>query len=84
MLSPFKSAASLYCCDKIKFTESVKGMQISVTAIGVTPKSGPILRKGAKENDLIVVSGDIGSAFMGLKDNKRYNELHPDRFTQDD
>ena len=56
-------------------TSSVKGMQISVTAIGATPKSGPILRKGAKENDLIVVSGDIGSAFMGLKVLEREKEV---------
>ena len=56
-------------------TSSVKGMQISVTAIGTTPKSGPILRKGAKENDLIVVSGDIGSAFMGLKVLEREKEV---------
>ena len=56
-------------------TSSVKGMQISVTAIGATPRSGPILRKGAKENDLIVVSGDIGSAFMGLKVLEREKEV---------
>ena len=56
-------------------TSSVKGMQISVTAIGALLKSGPILRKGAKENDLIVVSGDIGSAFMGLKVLEREKEV---------
>ena len=56
-------------------TSSVKGLQISVTALGTTSKSGAILRNGAQVNDLIVVSGDIGSAFMGLKVLEREKEV---------
>ena len=47
-------------------TSSVTGLTISVTAIGEANLTDIVYRNGAKPNDLIVVSGDLGSAFMGL------------------
>jgi thiamine-monophosphate kinase len=40
---------------------------ISVTAIGEVKKDEIVYRSGAKENDLIVVSGNLGAAYMGLQ-----------------
>ncbi|MED5363067.1 MAG: thiamine-phosphate kinase, partial [Bacteroidota bacterium] len=54
---------------------SQQGMQLSVTALGVAPKTGAVLRSGASENDLLVVSGDIGGAYMGLQVLARENEV---------
>ncbi len=47
-------------------TSSYSGLIISVTAIGEIEKDAAVLRSGAKENDLIVVSGDLGGAYVGL------------------
>ncbi|NVK51912.1 MAG: thiamine-phosphate kinase [Flavobacteriaceae bacterium] len=48
-------------------TSSTKGMLISVTAIGKAAKEDVVYRNGAKETDLIVVTGDIGAAYLGLQ-----------------
>jgi thiamine-monophosphate kinase len=48
-------------------TSSTKGMLISVTAIGKANKEDIVYRNGAKETDLIVVSGDLGAAYLGLQ-----------------
>lgn len=48
-------------------TTSLTGMTISITAIGVANKEQISLRSGAKVNDLICVSGDLGSAYMGIQ-----------------
>ncbi len=48
-------------------TSSAKGMLISVTAIGSANKEEIVYRSGAKETDLIVVSGDLGAAYLGLQ-----------------
>jgi thiamine-monophosphate kinase len=48
-------------------TSSTKGILISVTAIGKVDKEDIVLRSGAKETDLIVVSGDLGAAYLGLQ-----------------
>ncbi|MBI5220107.1 MAG: thiamine-phosphate kinase [Bacteroidia bacterium] len=47
-------------------TSSVTGLLISITAIGEADKKDIVYRNGAKENDLICVSGDLGAAYMGL------------------
>ena len=64
-----KHACSYYSVDLIggDTTSSNKGLMISVTCIGNTNSEKITLRKGAKENDLLVVSGDLGSAYMGLQ-----------------
>ncbi len=46
---------------------SLGGMVISVTAIGEAEKNEIVLRSGAKPNDLLCVSGDLGSAYLGLQ-----------------
>jgi thiamine-monophosphate kinase len=48
-------------------TSSLSGICISVTAIGQVDKDKIAYRSGAKENDLIVVSGDLGGAYLGLQ-----------------
>ncbi|MBL7958297.1 MAG: thiamine-phosphate kinase [Flavobacteriales bacterium] len=46
---------------------SPSGLVISVTAIGEARKEDLVYRSGAKDNDLLVVSGDLGGAYMGLQ-----------------
>ena len=46
---------------------SQKGFVISVTAIGEVAPDKYVTRSGAKVNDLICVSGDLGSAYLGLQ-----------------
>ena len=48
-------------------TSSVTGLAISITCIGVAEKENITYRNGAKETDLICVSGDLGAAYMGLQ-----------------
>ena len=48
-------------------TSSITGMVISCTAIGTVLKKNISLRSGAKENDVLCVSGDLGRSFLGLK-----------------
>jgi len=46
---------------------SLTGLTISITCIGEGEEGKIVYRNGAKENDLICVSGDLGSAYMGLQ-----------------
>lgn len=48
-------------------TSSQAGLVISVTVLGTAKEDKIAYRSGAKENDLIVVSGDLGGAYMGLQ-----------------
>lgn len=48
-------------------TSSLSGLMISITAIGTAKKEDVVYRNGAKENELIVVTGDLGGAYMGLQ-----------------
>ncbi|MGL5958733.1 MAG: thiamine-phosphate kinase [Phocaeicola sp.] len=48
-------------------TSSLTGMAISITCIGEVEKGKVVYRSGAKESDLICVSGDLGAAYMGLQ-----------------
>ena len=48
-------------------TSSASGMMLSITAIGKVKKGNVVKRSGAKPKDLLVVSGDLGSAYMGLQ-----------------
>lgn len=48
-------------------TSSLTGLAISITAIGTAPKGASIRRNGAKETDLICVTGNLGAAYMGLQ-----------------
>ncbi len=46
---------------------SLTGLTISITAIGEAEKERIVYRSGAKPNDLICVSGDLGASYMGLQ-----------------
>ena len=48
-------------------TSSLTGLAISITVIGTAPKGTSVKRSGAKETDLICVSGNLGAAYMGLQ-----------------
>lgn len=72
-----KTACDIYKIDLIggDTTSSVTGMVISVTAIGTVAKDKAVMRSGAKPNDLLVVTGDIGAAYMGLQVLEREKEV---------
>lgn len=55
---------------------SVTGLLITVTAVGTALKNEITLRSGAKNNNLICVTGDLGAAYMGLKILEREKQLH--------
>jgi len=48
-------------------TSSAGGLVISITAVGRAKESAIAYRNGANERDLLVVSGDLGGAYMGLQ-----------------
>ena len=48
-------------------TSSYTGLAISITCIGGSPRNEIVYRNGAKDTDLICVSGDLGAAYMGLQ-----------------
>ena len=48
-------------------TPSLTGLAISITCIGEADKDRVVYRNGAKDTDLICVSGDLGAAYMGLQ-----------------
>ena len=48
-------------------SSSLTGLAISITAIGTAPKGTSVRRDGAKETDLICVTGNLGAAYMGLQ-----------------
>ena len=64
-----KLACDVYKVDLIggDTTAAPSGMTISVTAIGNAKKEHLVERSGAKEDDLICVSGDLGAAYIGLQ-----------------
>src|SRR5690349_11600323 len=64
-----KAACENYNVDLIggDTTSSTSGLIISVSAIGRVAKNKVAYRGGAKENDIICVTGDLGGAFMGLQ-----------------
>ncbi|WP_405399996.1 thiamine-phosphate kinase [Maribacter sp. Asnod2-G09] len=56
-------------------TSSKTGLMISVTAIGIANEEDIAYRSGAQPNDLLVISGDLGAAYMGLQVLERENEV---------
>ena len=56
-------------------TSSLTGLTISITVIGEVEKGKAVLRSGAKPNDLLCVTGDLGGAYMGLQLLERENEV---------
>jgi len=56
-------------------TSSLTGLTISITALGEVEKDKVVFRSGAKLNDLLCVTGDLGGAYMGLQLLERENEV---------
>ena len=48
-------------------TSSYTGLAVSITCIGEAPRNEIVYRNGAKDTDLMCVSGDLGAAYMGLQ-----------------
>jgi thiamine-monophosphate kinase len=48
-------------------TSSTSGLMISITAMGTAKENDITYRSGAQEKDLIVVTGDLGAAYLGLQ-----------------
>lgn len=69
LYSGIKLACDTYQVDLIggDTTSSTKGLLISITAIGQAKKEDIVYRSGAKPNDLLVVTGDLAAAYMGLQ-----------------
>jgi len=56
-------------------TSSTTGLLLSITALGEATSSNITYRSGAKPNDLLIVSGDLGGAYMGLQVLEREKEV---------
>ncbi|MBT7725817.1 MAG: thiamine-phosphate kinase, partial [Flavobacteriales bacterium] len=56
-------------------TSSTSGLIISVSVVGEVEKEKVCYRKGAKINDLVVCTGDLGAAYLGLQILKREKEI---------
>jgi len=72
-----ETAANVYEVDVIggDTTSSTSGLLISITAIGDINKEDVVYRNGAKPNDLLVVTGDLGGAYLGLQVLEREKEV---------
>ncbi|WP_412987016.1 thiamine-phosphate kinase [Pontimicrobium sp. IMCC45349] len=72
-----ETASRIYGVDVIggDTTSSTSGLLISVTAIGEANAEDIVERSGAKPNDLLVVTGDLGGAYLGLQVLEREKEV---------
>lgn len=72
-----KTAAKLYNVDVVggDTTSSLSGLTISITALGEVEKEDVVYRSGAKPNDLLVLTGDVGAAYLGLQVLEREKEV---------
>ena len=63
------TAAKAYKVDLVggDTSSSNKGLLISITAIGIVNEENIAYRNGAKANDLLVVTGDLGAAYLGFQ-----------------
>ena len=57
-------------------TSSTSGLVMSITAIGLENSENIVKRSGAKANDLLVVTGDLGGAYMGLQILEREHSVY--------
>lgn len=75
-----RAACDYYVVDLVggDTASSNSGLVISVTAFGEVEESKVVYRSGARLNDLICVSGDLGSAYLGLQLLEREKQLFLD------
>lgn len=73
-----RSACEHYKVDLVggDTTSSRSGLMISITVLGRVKKDKVVYRDGAKPNDIICVTGDLGAAFMGLQILEREKEVY--------
>jgi len=73
-----KSACGAFKIDLVggDTTSSLSGLTISITVLGRAKKDVITYRSGANENDLLVATGDLGSAYMGLQVLEREKEVY--------
>jgi len=73
-----KHACDIYNVDLIggDTTSSIQGLNISITALGEANKEDIVYRNNAKEGDFICVSGELGSAYMGLQILNREKQVY--------
>ncbi|MGB0985282.1 MAG: thiamine-phosphate kinase [Saprospiraceae bacterium] len=71
-------ACSFYNVDLVggDTTSSLKGLGLSITAIGQAKKEKLVYRNGAKVGDLICITGDVGAAYLGLQILEREKQIH--------
>ncbi|MFI8378377.1 thiamine-phosphate kinase [Leeuwenhoekiella sp. NPDC079379] len=71
-------ACAIYNVDLVggDTTSSTKGLLISITALGLADADQIVGRDGAKDGDLLVVSGDLGASYMGLQVLEREKQVH--------
>ncbi len=76
-------AGMLLACEKYNVdlvggdtTASPAGMTLSITAIGQAGKDKVVYRSGAKDNDILFVSGSLGAAYCGLLVLKREKQVY--------
>lgn len=69
LYSGIRLACDVYGVDLVggDTSASLTGLSISITCIGEGEPGKVVYRNGAKETDLICVSGDLGAAYMGLQ-----------------
>lgn len=69
LYSGIRLACDVYGVDLVggDTSASLTGLAISITCIGEGEKGKVVYRSGAKETDLVCVSGDFGAAYMGLQ-----------------
>ncbi|WP_290096288.1 thiamine-phosphate kinase [uncultured Duncaniella sp.] len=69
LYSGIRLACEIYGVDLVggDTTSSRQGLVISITCIGEADPDKIVTRSGAKDTDLICVSGDLGAAYMGLQ-----------------
>lgn len=73
-----RSACEHYNVDLVggDTTSSRSGLMISITVLGRVKKESVVYRDGAKPNDIICVTGDLGAAFLGLQILEREKEVY--------
>ncbi|MDD2590843.1 MAG: thiamine-phosphate kinase [Fermentimonas sp.] len=87
--SGIRMACEIYGVDIVggDTTSSYTGFTISITCIGIADEDKIVYRSGAKDTDLIFVSGDLGASYMGLQlleREKAVFESDPDKGFQPD